>query len=66
MSLQLEVASGLGSEAQQYHFAALNQSLREQISLDSGPLGAAADQPFHVLLRTLSLMFAIWHMTGQR
>jgi len=64
--LQVEVASGLGSQAQQEHFEALDRSLREQIAFESGPLGAAADQPFHVLFRVLSPMFAIWHMTGQR
>jgi len=66
VSLQLEVASGLGSQTQLLQFEALDQSLRSQIALDSGPLGAAADQPFHVLFRVLSPMFAIWHMTGQR
>ena len=66
VSSQLEVASGLGSQTQLLQFEALDQSLRSQIALDSGPLGAAADQPFHVLFRVLSPMFAIWHMTGQR
>jgi len=66
LTLQFQVASGLASEAQTHQLQALDQSLRDQIGVDSGPLGAAAAEPFPVLLHTLSPMFAIWHMTGRR
>ena len=65
ITLSYQLASGLGTESQQAQFNRLDQSLRAQIAVDSGPLGAAADQPFHVLLLTLSPLFAIWHLTGR-
>ena len=66
LTLQFWTSTGQASEAQALQLRALDQSLREQIALDSGPLGLAAGQPFPVLLHTLSPMFAIWHMTGRR
>ena len=65
LTLQFQDASGQASEAQALQLRALDQSLRDQIAVDSGPLGLAAGQPFPVLLHTLSPMFAIWHMTGR-
>jgi len=64
VSLQYQLATGLGGEFQQAQFTRMDTSLRTQIAVDSGPLGAAADQPFHILLHTLSPVFAIWHLTG--
>ena len=66
LTLQFQTATDQASEAQALQLRALDQSLRDQISVDSGPLGYAAGQPFPVLLHTLSPMFAIWHMTGRR
>ena len=66
LTLQFWASTGQASEAQALQLRALDQSLRDQISVDSGPLGIAAGQPFPVLLHTLSPMFAIWHMTGRR
>ena len=66
LTLQTQLASGIGSvERQQQQFEAMDASLRSQLARDSGPLGAAADQPFPVLLYTLSPLFAIWHLTGR-
>ena len=65
LTLQTQLAGGMGSVAQQQQFEAMDASLRSQLARDSGPLGAAADQPFPVLLYTLSPLFAIWHLTGR-
>ena len=63
LTLHTQISSGIGSVAQQQQFEAMDASLRSQLAQDSGPLGAAANQPFHVLLYTLSPLFAIWHLT---